>query len=123
MEQQTEKLFYQSGPVTVSQSRFVTSSQTYAMRNISSVSIFTIKKSKIPQTVCIAAGLLLMLSKAVLPGIIVAAIGITWLLLTKDEYTVRISTNAGETNSVTSHDKEYIQKIVNALNEAIVFRG
>ena len=42
---QSEKIFYQDKNVTVTQSRFVVDGKTYAMRNISSVTNFKIKKS------------------------------------------------------------------------------
>ncbi len=43
---QNEVIFYNDTNVTVTQSRFVTQSKTYAMRNISSVHVFEIVKSK-----------------------------------------------------------------------------
>ncbi|GGE58864.1 DUF6232 family protein [Pedobacter psychrotolerans] len=56
-------------------------------------------------------------------GLIPIAIGILILALIKNEFTVRISTNAGEVNSIMSKDRLYVQSIVNALNDAIVYRG
>lgn len=51
------------------------------------------------------------------------SLGILLFISVKNEYTVRISTNAGEADSTISKDKEYIQKIVNALNDAMIHRG
>jgi hypothetical protein len=50
MQEQTqnETTFYQDGYVAVTRSRYITQSKTYAMRNISSVHIFEIEKSKAP---------------------------------------------------------------------------
>ncbi len=124
MENQSETQFYNDGSVTVTQSRFVTRSKTYAMRNISSVHIFEIKKSRVGPIVMFLMGLPFLFSGDVFwIGLIIIVLAILWLFGIKNEYAVRISTNAGEANSILSQDKIYIQKIVNALNNAIVYRG
>jgi hypothetical protein len=124
MENQNETKFYQDGFVTVTQSRFVTQSKTYAMRNISSVHVFEIIKSKTKALLMIIFGILFLFSKDIFwVGFIIIALGIWWLISIKNEYAVRISTNAGEANSIVSKNKDYIQKIVNALNDAIIHRG
>jgi len=121
---QNELTFYQDVNVTVTQSRFVTNSKTYAMRNISSVHIFEIIKSKTLPVVMIIFGSMMLFSDASrVFGFILLAIGILILVSTKNEFSVRISTNSGEINSIVSKDRSYIQNIVNALNDAIVFRG
>lgn len=121
---QNETTFYQDSTVTVTQSRFVTQSKTYAMRNISSVHIFEIVKSKMKAILLILMGIPLFFSgKTILFAFILMALGIWWFTYIKNEYAVRISTNAGEANSIISKDKVYIQKIVNALSDAIIHRG
>ncbi|QIY91829.1 DUF6232 family protein [Chryseobacterium gallinarum] len=127
METQTisdETIFYKDSFVTVTQSRYVTQSKTYAMRNISSVHVFEIIKSKSKAIILLILGLLLLLSKDLFwVGIILSILGAWWLFTLKNEYAVRISTNAGEANSIVSKNRDYIQKIVNALNDAIIHRG
>jgi len=71
----------------------------------------------------ILGGLMLLSDASRVLGFILLAIGILILVLIKNEFTVRISTNAGEVNSIVSKDRSYVQNIVNALNDAIVFRG
>lgn len=119
-----EITFYQDPQVTVTQSRYVTNSKTYAMRNISSVHIFEIIKSKKLPIALVLIGFLMALSESMrVIGIVILAIGVTLLIVIKNEYAVRISTNSGEANSLVSKDKIYIEKIVNALNDAIIHRG
>lgn len=119
-----ETTFYKDLNVTVTQSRYVTQSKTYAMRNISSVHVFEIIKSRKFPIILIILGILLLFSGDTrIVGIIFAIAGALFLFLIKNEYAVRISTNSGEANSILSKDKAYIQKIVNALNEAIIHRG
>ncbi len=124
MENQSEIQFYQDGIVTVTQSRFVTQSKTYAMRNISSVHIFEIEKSRVAPVIMILIGVPFLFSgDNFWIGLIIIALGILWLISIKNEYAVRISTNAGEANSILSKDRIYVQKIVDALNDAIIYRG
>lgn len=124
MQNQPETQFYQDGTVTVTQSRFVTQSKTYAMRNIPSVHIFEIEKNRVTPIIMILIGLPFLFSGDVFwIGLIIITLGILWLFTIKNEYAVRISTNAGEANSIISKDRIYIQKIVDALNDAIIYRG
>ncbi|MEO3407393.1 DUF6232 family protein [Mucilaginibacter sp. CAU 1740] len=120
----TETTFYQDTQVLVTQSRYVTNSKTYAMRNISSVHIFEIIKSKkLPIAMIVIGVLMLLADSARVFGFLLLATGIALLFIIKNEYAVRISTNSGEANSLVSKDQRYIQNIVNALNEAIIHRG
>ena len=121
---QNEKTFYQDGHVTVTQSRYVTHSKTYAMRNISSVHIFEVVKSRKFPVAMIIVGLFMLCSdSARMVGFFILAFGVLLLFLIKNEFSVRISTNSGEADSIVSKDKLYIQKIVDALNDAIIHRG
>ncbi|MAB38696.1 MAG: QacE [Aequorivita sp.] len=123
-EQHQEKMFYQDSTVTVTQSRYIAGSKTYAMRNISSVSLFKIDKSRTGAILLLIVGILLLFFEGIrVVGVILAILGGIWLFSIKDEYSVRISTNAGEANSLVSKDQAYIQKVVNALNDAIIHRG
>jgi len=124
MENQSETQFYQDSVVTVTQSRFVTQSKTYAMRNISSVHIFEIEKSRVGPIIMILIGFPFLFSGDIFwMGLIIIGFSILWFFNIKNEFAVRISTNAGEANSVLSKDRIYIQKIVDALNDAIIYRG
>lgn len=124
LQSTNETTFYKDLNVTVTQSRYVTQSKTYAMRNISSVHVFEIIKSRKFPVILIILGILLLFSGDTrIFGIFLAIAGALILFLIKNEYAVRISTNSGEANSILSKDKAYIQKIVNALNQAIIHRG
>lgn len=46
--------------------------------------------------------------------------GIFWLRAARADYHVTITSNAGEVRALTSKDRAYIEKIVEAINEAIV---
>lgn len=121
-----EKVFYKDLNVKVTQSRYITENKAYAMRNISSVSINTIKGCRFCARVVIITGLIAFFIPndfQILIGVTLIVLGIIWHVSIKDEYAVRIGTNAGESNSIISKDQDYIKKIVAALNEAIVYKG
>lgn len=119
-----EKIFYQDAKVTVTQSRFVTEYTTYAMRNISSVTLYKITKSRFVQIVLIILGVLTMLADDLkFLGLLIIAAGILWLYKTKDEYSVRITSNSGESDGFISPDRQVVSTIVNAVNEAMAYRG
>lgn len=81
---QNEVTFYQDNNVTVTQSRYVTNSKTYAMRNISSVHIFEIIKSKTLPLVLSIIGFLMCLSEATrILGFIMVAAGLECYFILK----------------------------------------
>lgn len=119
-----EKIFYQDANVTVTQSRFVTETTTYAMRNISSVTLYKLTKSRFVQIVLIILGVLTMLADDLkFLGLLIIAAGILWLYKTKDEYSVRITSNAGESDGFISHDRQVVSTIVDAVNQAMAYQG
>lgn len=120
-----EKVFHNDANVVVTQSRFIASGRTYTMRNISSVSVYTVERNKKLPIALLVIGCAMTLTKdeVQILGVAIALVALIWLLSMKNNYAVRISTNAGESNSLTSADKAYVQQIVNAVNEAIIYRG
>lgn len=120
-----EQIFYKDTNVTVTQTRYISGNKTYAMRNISSVSIFRVEQSRLgPKLIFIIGLLVFLISDDIkMLGLILVALGIIWYISIKDLFSVRISTNAGEANTLVSKDEPYIKKVVNALNNAIIHRG
>lgn len=108
----------------VTQSRFVADGKTYAMRNIASVTNFKIKKSRTLPVIITSIGVLFLFDDNTRNyGLLMAGIGGLWWYLIKDEFSVRINSNSGESDGFISKDRDYIQQIVDAVNNAIVFRG
>lgn len=123
MEKQEEKIFLKDNNVTITQSRFISLDTTYAMRNISSVSMFQIKKKK-KKTLAILLIVIGVLFFIPSRGVLLL-IGIAMIILNKDKYkySVRIQSNAGEADGFISTDKVYIQKIIDSVNDAMIYRG
>ncbi|WP_347069741.1 DUF6232 family protein [Flavobacterium sp. WV_118_3] len=125
-EKVKERFFYRDLTVSVTQSRYITGDKTYALSNISSVTINRIKESRFNPRVVIITGLIALFIPndfQIMIGGILLIVGIMWHINIRDSFTVRISTNSGETDSIISSDEDYIKKIVSALNEAIIYRG
>lgn len=115
---------------TVTSARVVLRGVTYAMSNITSVSLQT----QLPDNTLIDAfiganvivgGLALLFGGV--PVAIICAILIGCLILAKKQkttnYKVRLATAAGEVDAFTDDDKARIEKIVTAISDAIVHRG
>ncbi|PTA48375.1 QacE [Shewanella morhuae] len=120
-----EKVFFNQGNVSVSNSRFIVSGQTYAISNVTSVKSGIISASKGAAVFLIFIGLCCFLG-----GFIVKIIGVIFLALgvfswkgAKDKYTVILNTSAGENKALMSEDKSYIESVITALNNAIISRG
>ncbi|MBI4200545.1 MAG: hypothetical protein HY535_08765 [Chloroflexi bacterium] len=117
-----EKTFFQSEEVTVTNSRFMVGSKTFAMSNITSVKASEQEPKRLYSIGLIVLGVF-VLTGSVGIGVVISGIGVAWLLMQKTKYHVTLTTAAGESSALGSKQREYIEKVVQALNEAIVARG
>ena len=129
-----EEVIYTDNQVSISTSRIVLGATTYALRNITSVKMtFTPAKRGCAILLLIFGALTLLIGLgkgssdgvgAVLGGLVVGGIigglGYLWMRSSKDDYHVLIASSSGEAKALTSKDKAYIEKIVTAINDAIV---
>ena len=146
----SENTFYQDGSVLITNTRAVLGAKTYAMANITSVSMKVIPADYTISIVvgliglfitacagCVSlfgfAGLDLNSSSSAGPlvlGVVIGLFGVCGIgagialaFLAKPTYAVRIGSASGEGNVLASKDRDYIQKIITAMNEAIIKRG
>lgn len=117
-----EKVFMSEGGVTVTSSRFIVSSQTYAMSGITSVKNSTKYPSR---TGPIVLGILggVMLANSSWYGAIPLGLAVLWWISQKVEFHVLLTTAAGEMEALSGEDQEFTSRVVKALSDAIVFRG
>ena len=162
-----EQIFLQENGVTVSQVRFVTSGQTFAIQGITSVAHNVFRPSRKWATFLIVSGVILTLisfgvfSASIEAGMAVLFIALLFALgpgllriraLSKPDHQVVLnaSTTAGTSRTIgggmlggsfavgaavtgstsqnfvialSSKDGEFISRVVDALNEALVARG
>lgn len=120
---EAEKTFLESGAVTVTNTRFIVPGQTYAMSGVTSVRFERVEPKRGWPIFITLVGLLLLASDALRAfGVILLVIGIAWLVLVKTDFAVALSSASGEVRAIKSKDSAFINGIVNALNEAIVYR-
>lgn len=125
-----EKVFFENAHNKVTNARFITHGETYALAGLTSV-----KMTETPpkfKALVILAGLFLILvglaniSENSFGGFIILGIAafLIWLSFKmKPTYSV-VTVNAGGTiQALSSKDFNLINDIVNAINEAIVHRG
>ncbi|MDG5975856.1 QacE-like protein [Hydrogenophaga taeniospiralis CCUG 15921] len=117
-----EKTFFEYEGVKVTNTRFVVDGQTFAMRNITSVNSLTEPPQRFWGIICLLIGIAATTENAFF-GIPVIALSIYFLYKQRAVYHVMLRTSGGETKALTTYQKEYLGKVVAALNDAIVHRG
>lgn len=120
-----ESALFQEGNVTVTNARFMVGSQTYAIRNITSVEKRT---KKAPKLFCIVVGAILAAiggyGNQGIGNVSMFVIGIILLIagvLMKHKYFVVLHTSASQMQALESKNQGYINKVINALNSAILY--
>ena len=121
-----EKTFLDESGVSVSNARFVSRGQTYAMSGITSVKSFEQPPSRTgPSVVAFigVAGLFFGTGFEKLYALVFLAAAAAWWIKQKSEYSVLLNTASGEAKALTSKDGDFIFRVVTAMNNAIVHRG
>lgn len=118
----SEKVFFEYDDVKVTNARFVSGGQTYAMSNITSVKTTEKKPSRLGGVFFLIVGALVAVNNAWM-GVLVMAAAAYFLYQQKTIYHVILATSGGETSALTTNQPEYLKKVIGALNEAIIHRG
>jgi hypothetical protein len=129
----SEQVLLDESGVFVSNFRLVSNGQTFAMSGITSVRTIVKKPSKVGPLVAMALGATMVILPRVEPilssgdaelifGVGLFFLGLLILFIPKGR-AVLIHSSSGETQTFPSKDKALIQKIVDALNQAIIIRG
>jgi len=104
---------------------------TYAMANITSVKTEKREPNRWGGIMTALIGLILIVVGAsfnsagvILFGVVLLGAGIAWAVLLKPTYHLRVSSASGETEPLNPlKDKQYVGRVVTALNEALIKRG
>ncbi|MCC5883800.1 MAG: hypothetical protein JJU25_14360 [Halomonas sp.] len=120
-----EKVFFNQGNVSVSNSRFIVDGQTYAMSNVTSVKSGFIPPDRGAAKIIALIGLGCLFGSGwvFVAGIAALVIAVLVWIGNKEKYSVILNTSSGENQALVSEDESYITKIISSLNEAIVSRG
>jgi len=125
-----EKVMLEDRGITVTSARFIAGGQTYAMNGVTSVKSSVYHPSKLWPVLLTIFGLFGILSglgnqtvMGVIVGVALALLGILWFRSKKPVYAVRLTSSSGEAEAYTSEDGDFVGRVVNAINDAIVHRG
>lgn len=125
-----EHVFLEEGGVKVTNTRLVIPGETYVLGGITSVKSKVQYPSKTGAFIFIVVGFLVWVGMsprgaagAIVAGSIFAAPGVFWLLMMRPSYLVSLTVSSGEVTAFKSKDKNFIDRVVSALNEAIIKRG
>jgi selenophosphate synthetase-related protein len=134
MEEQT--IYSDNAGIRITSARAVFGGTTYSMANVASVSMES-RSPSVTGEVFLAImgfGVLMcggpamqedatMLAIVVCIGLAMAIAGIALAVRAKKTYIVMIQSASGKANALSSKDKDYIENIVRAMNEAFIHRG
>lgn len=122
-----EHVIYTDEHVSISTSRIILGATTYALRNITSVKMLRSPgKRGCSIMLLIAAGFALLIAMnahalaALIIAVVFGIVGFLWYRAIKDDFHVLIASSSGEERALTSTDQLYIEKVVSAINDAIV---
>lgn len=114
-----ETTIFEDEKTKVTTARFIVSGQTYAMKNIASVRALKTDGPRIGwAVVAFIAAVVLLCAECWWSGgfAILLALGAYGL---KFNYHVVLTTNSGETKALQSADAAYVDRVVEALNDAM----
>lgn len=119
-----EVTFFEYEDVKVTNTRFINGSQTYAMNNITSVKTYEQKPNRnLGILICIIGLGITITGQEPIIGILIMAAAIIFMYLQKTIFHVMLATSGGETSALKTHQREYLNKVISAVNQAIVHRG
>lgn len=121
-----ETVFFNEGNVSVSNSRFIVNGQTYAMSSVTSVKKGETPPDKTMEIIFVILCVLIIAFASAawkIGALVVGAYLINLIRNKKTIYSVVLNVSSGEMQALQSHDKAFIERIIEALNQAIVSRG
>lgn len=118
-----ERIFFEYGDVKVTNARFINGGQTYAMNNITSVKPYEKKPTRVGGIILLAVGIAIMFNTSFATGVLIAAAAAYYLYQQKTIYHILLSTSAGEATALVTYQRDYLNNVIAAVNNAIVHRG
>jgi hypothetical protein len=123
-----EQTFFDEAGVTVTNARFIASGRTFAVNGITSVSLYNITPRRTGPIAFFVIAFLILIggsggSGSIIGALVLAGIGVLYWLSEPVRYSVRLMTASGESDAFTARDEFLIERIVRAVNDAIVARG
>lgn len=118
-----EHIFFEYEDVKVTSARFINGGQTYAMNNVTSVKPYEKKPSRVGGIIVLLLGIIIMVNSSLVTGLLITVAAAFYLYQQKTIYHILLSTSAGETTALVTYQRNYLNEVISALNNAIVHRG
>ena len=119
MKPEKEIVFYSDENVKVTNTRICIGDKTYLIANINTIETI----AKMPHTtsnIFLFIGLITMILGI---GAVIFVMGLIFRWRERKKYEIRMESSSGSISLISSEDKAYIDKIQQAINEAIIYRG
>lgn len=113
-----ESIFFKYGDVEVTSARFINGGQTYAMNT--SVAPYEKKTNRTGGVIVLLIGIVNMFGSSLVTGLLISAAAAYYLYQQKNYI---LATSAGETTALVTHQRNYMNEVIAALNNPIVHRG
>jgi hypothetical protein len=121
--EEQEQEFLNDKSVRVTDTRVVVNDRTFAMGQVTSVRSTIRPPHRLTPVLMLLIGAVIALDKQYLGiGLLAFLIGATWLLLARTRYTVHLKSASGEDEALTSPNQKFVDRVVAAINAAIVYR-
>ena len=123
-----EKIFFEYEDVKVTNARFINGANTYAMAGITSIKLREKKPSMTDVVICILISLAALINalggnyQMLVPALLMALLAFYLYKKKQTIYAIILATSGGETEGLISNQKNYTTQVVNALNEAVIYR-
>lgn len=127
-----ETVLYEDPRVKITNARAVIEGKTYPVANLASVGMSKQSPSGLlPMILFIIGGFMVLFNLQdiaqnignLITGAIILGLGFVVVRASKPTYILSLSTSAGEIKALQSDDQAYIQKLTDALNQAIIQRA
>jgi hypothetical protein len=119
MEEQT---FFEGPGTAITSTRILINGKTYATRNVGSVSVTTIPASRGVGIFIVAIGLICLFAKNWEWGIGLSVIGAAFIMIAKPTYKLMMMAGGGEVMALQTKDGPAVQKLHDAVAQAIAVR-
>jgi hypothetical protein len=118
-----EHTFFEHDGVKVTNARFINGGQTFAMNNVTSVKPYEEKPSRLGGIFVLCVGLIIAAAANIMTGLVIAVAAALYLYRQKTVYHILLATSAGESTALVTYQRDYLNQVIAALNDAIVHRG
>lgn len=120
---QEEKIFYTNNGISISNSRFMVGSTTYAMNGVTSVKMGKKDPEYGGAITLLIIAIAIMYFWSVWIGLGALALSVVIFASLKPNYIVVLNSSSGESEALVSENLKYITDVIEALNTAIIHRG